>query len=215
VFGQWLQYHKDPTYKIWQINVYPTATNAVQVVTTLAYAWSSDSIFRGARWPPMIIGGCVNVMVYVSLAIWNIPDGWRWACYIMIGFGGGLSGLWFAWCHEICGDDNEERAFVGAAMNEIAYVCQAWLPLIIWQQVDAPEYRKGFISVACISVLLMATAMTTRTLHNREIKWYATLSATQERTTLTSCRKQDNAGYLEDSSSQSEAEAVEVNISKA
>lgn len=119
----------------------------------------------------MIIGGCVNVMVYVSLAIWNIPDGWRWACYIMIGFGGGLSGLWFAWCHEICGDDNEERAFVGAAMNEIAYVCQAWLPLIIWQQVDAPEYRKGFISVACISVLLMATAMTTRTLHNREIKW--------------------------------------------
>ena len=69
-------------------------------------------------------------------------------------------------------DDNEERAFVGGAMNEMAYVFQAWLPLLIWQQVDAPQYKKGFISMICISVTLMATAMTTRYLHNREIKQY-------------------------------------------
>ena len=87
-----------------------------------------------------------------------------------MGFGGGLSGLCYAWCHEICADDNEERALVAGAMNEMAYVCQAWLPLIVWQQVDAPRYHKGFITVSCISALLMITALTTRYLHKKEIE---------------------------------------------
>lgn len=117
----------------------------------------------------MLIGGSVNVISYVSLAFWNVNEIWHWICYYLIGFGGGLSGLWFAWCHEICASDNEERALVAATMNEMAYVFQAWLPLIIWQQTSAPEYRTGYISVACISVVLMITAMLTRQLHNREI----------------------------------------------
>jgi MFS transporter, ACS family, pantothenate transporter len=112
----------------------------------------------------------MNIICYVSLAVWDIFTGWRWACYILMGAGYGLSGLIFAWSHEICADDNEDRAFVSATMNEMAYVCQAWLPLIVWQQVDAPEYQKGYITVTCISVLLIITALVCRTLHNREMR---------------------------------------------
>jgi MFS transporter, ACS family, pantothenate transporter len=75
-----------------------------------------------------------------------------------------------AWAHEICADDNEERAIVIATMNEMAYVLQAWLPLIVWQQVDAPQYQKGFITVACLSLLLIITAFVIRVLHHREIR---------------------------------------------
>ena len=170
VFAQYLYYHRDPSYQTWQINVYPTTTNAVQVVTTLIYAWTSDTIFRGARWPAMLIGGTMNIITSASLAYWNIADGWKWACYVLMGFGGGLSGLIYAWCHEICADDNEERALVSATMNEMAYVCQAWLPLIVWQQVDAPQYHKGFITVSCISAVLMITALGTRHLYQKEIR---------------------------------------------
>lgn len=112
----------------------------------------------------------VNIMCYVSLAAWNISTGWRWACYIIMGTGFGLSGLCFAWAHEICADDNEERALVVGTMNEMAYVCQAWLPLIVWQQVDAPQYQKGFITATFLSALMIATAFLTRTLHQRQNK---------------------------------------------
>lgn len=112
----------------------------------------------------------MNIITSVSLAIWNIPDGWKWTCYVLMGFGGGLSGLCFAWCHEICADDNEERALVAATMNEMAYVFQAWLPLVVWQQVEAPEYRKGFITVSCISTVLIITALLLRSLHQRQIR---------------------------------------------
>lgn len=55
--AQYLKDSKSPKYSLSQINTYPTGTNAVQVVTTLAYAWTSDSILNGRRWPPIIFGG--------------------------------------------------------------------------------------------------------------------------------------------------------------
>jgi ACS family pantothenate transporter-like MFS transporter len=53
-------------------------------------------------------------------------------------------------------------------MNEMAYVLQAWLPLIVWQQVDAPQYQKGFITVSVLSLLLIFTAFTVKFLHKRQ-----------------------------------------------
>lgn len=110
----------------------------------------------------------VNITCYASLANCCIPTGWRWACYILAGSGYGLSGLIMAWAHEICTADNEERAIVIATMNEMAYVFQAWLPLIVWQQVDAPQYHTGFITVTCLSVVMILTGFVTRYLHQRE-----------------------------------------------
>ena len=78
-----------------------------------------------------------------------------------------------SWAHEICAEDNEERAIVIASMNEMAYVLQAWLPLIVWQQVDAPQYQKGFITVSVLSVLLIVAAFVTRYLFKRQILRYS------------------------------------------
>ncbi|MCJ1419397.1 hypothetical protein MMC32_005752 [Xylographa parallela] len=171
VFAQYLKDSKYPVYTVAQINVYPTCTGAVQIITTLAYAWLSDSLLKGERWPPIVFGACMNIVCYVSLAIWDIPEGWRWTCYILAGSGYGLSGLCMAWAHEICANDNEERAIVIASMNEMAYVLQAWLPLIVWQQMDAPQYQKGFITVSVLSLLLIITAFVLKVLHRRQNSW--------------------------------------------
>ncbi|KAJ5195711.1 hypothetical protein N7449_006190 [Penicillium cf. viridicatum] len=168
IFQQFLKHSKDPVYSISQINSLPTTTPAVQVVTTLAYAWISDTILNGSRWPPVIFGACVNIISYVSLAVWDIPIGWKWTCYIISGAGYGLSGLLMAWAHEICSEDNEERSLVIGSMNEMAYVFQAWLPLVVWQQVDGPEYQKGFITVTVLSVILIISTFVVRFLHKRE-----------------------------------------------
>ncbi|MCJ1401789.1 hypothetical protein MMC11_005006 [Xylographa trunciseda] len=168
VFAQYLKDSKSPVYTVAQINVYPTSTYAVQIVTTISYAWLSDSVLKGQRWPPIVFGACMNIVCYMSLAIWNISEGWRWACYILAGCGYGLSGLCMAWAHEICADDNEERAIVIASMNEMAYVLQAWLPLIVWQQIDAPQYQKGFIAVSVLSLLLIITAFVLKVLHRQQ-----------------------------------------------
>ncbi|KAJ4856852.1 major facilitator superfamily domain-containing protein [Trichoderma breve] len=131
---------KKEGYSVTQINTYPTITTAITVVTTLIYA----------------------------LTVWNIPIGWKWACFFLAGFGGGISGLTFAWAHEICTDDNEERALVTGTMNEMAYVVQAWLPLLIWQQVEAPEYPKGYPTSIGIAVGMIIMAFWIKYAHGRE-----------------------------------------------
>ena len=75
-----------------------------------------------------------------------------------------------SWAHEICADDNEERAIVVASMNEMAYVLQAWLPLLVWQQIDAPQYRKGFITITFLSAALIGTGFVTKVLHRAQIQ---------------------------------------------
>ncbi|KAI0166727.1 MFS general substrate transporter [Hypoxylon sp. FL1284] len=164
-FALWL---KQEAYSVAAVNSYPTIASAVAVVFTYVYAWTSDSVFRGARWPPMVFSGVVNIVTNTSLAVWDIPVGWKWFCYIFGMIGGGISGLTFAWAHEICSDDNEERALVVGTMNEMAYVVQAWLPLIVWQQVDGPRYQKGFITMVFIAAGLIVTSLTIRVLHHRE-----------------------------------------------
>jgi ACS family pantothenate transporter-like MFS transporter len=59
-------------------------------------------------------------------------------------------------------------------MNEMAYVVQAWLPLVIWQQVDAPRYHKGFITASCTSALLILSTFLVRHLWKRELLGYVT-----------------------------------------
>jgi ACS family pantothenate transporter-like MFS transporter len=72
------------------------------------------------------------------------------------------------WAHDICNDDKEVHAIVVASMNDMAYVLQAWLPLIVWQQVDAPQYHKGFITVSVLSFLLIVTAFVVNFLFKKE-----------------------------------------------
>ncbi|KAK8051104.1 hypothetical protein PG993_002489 [Apiospora rasikravindrae] len=165
-FQLWL---KAEGYDVAAVNAYPTAASAVTVVFTLLYAWTSDAVFRGARWPAIAFAGAALAVLNASLAAWDIPLGWKWACYVLGMMGGGVSGLAYAWAHEICSDDNEERALVVAAMNEMAFVVQAWLPLLVWPQVEAPRYRKGFITTVFLNAGQVGMAFLIRFLHHREI----------------------------------------------
>ncbi|KAI5458315.1 major facilitator superfamily domain-containing protein [Mariannaea sp. PMI_226] len=159
---------KEQGYSIKEINIYPTIVEAIGIVTTLIYAWTSDGMFRGARWPAIVLSGVIKIIAYVGLTIWDIPDAFKWTCFLLCGFGGGISGLTFAWAHEICSDDNEERALVTATMNEAAYMVQAWLPLVIWKQVEAPRYPKGYPTMVVIAIALIGNAILIRYWHRKE-----------------------------------------------
>ncbi|PMD37533.1 MFS general substrate transporter [Hyaloscypha variabilis F] len=159
---------KKPRYNLIQINNYPSFTFAVAVVAAVAYAWISDSVLGGRRWPLMIFAGVFQVILFISLAVWNIAEGWRWACYILYGQALGLSGIINSWANEVCSNDNEERAVVLASMNMMNNVLAAWLPLLVWNQVDAPKYHKGFITATCTSIVFVIASVAVAILQKRE-----------------------------------------------
>jgi ACS family pantothenate transporter-like MFS transporter len=60
IFPQYLKdarVGKNPKYNLTQINNYPSFTFAVAVIAAVIYAWISDSVLGGRRWPMMLFGG--------------------------------------------------------------------------------------------------------------------------------------------------------------
>ncbi|KFZ24076.1 hypothetical protein V502_01452 [Pseudogymnoascus sp. VKM F-4520 (FW-2644)] len=155
-------------YSVGLINVYGTLPFAVQAGVELIYAWSSDTILKGRRWPPIIFGSVVSIIAAGSLAVWDISSGWKWACFLFGGVGGAAGGLFFAWANEITSADNEERAIVIGTMNQFGNTVSAWLPLIVFQQVESPRYYKGWVTLTVINSSLIISTLVTWQLQKRE-----------------------------------------------
>ncbi|THH21258.1 hypothetical protein EW146_g270 [Bondarzewia mesenterica] len=176
-------------FTIAQINTYPLGIQAVQIVTSppfyffnnlclsteihvslkaLVYAWWSDAV--GARWPPMVFAGTWSMITYIVLAATPLYTHItrRWVFYYFTVCAGGLSGLILAWANELTGNDNEKRSFVIASCNMWAYVVQAWLPIIIFPQVEQPRVFNGNVATACINFSMMCAAMGTLYLQRRD-----------------------------------------------
>lgn len=78
-----------------------------------------------------------------------------------------------SWTNELCSGDTEERALVLAVVNDFLPLMNIWLPLIIWQQVDAPRYHTGFITASCLIVVGFFLVLGVLYLTRRDEKRYA------------------------------------------
>ncbi|KZT67908.1 MFS general substrate transporter [Daedalea quercina L-15889] len=155
-------------YTIAQINTYPLPIYAVQIVTTLTWAWWSDAL--RARWPPMVVAGLWNMAVCIALAATPVYSHitQRWVLYYMTPVTIGLSGLILSWANELTGHDSEKRAFVVASCNTFAYVVQTWFPIVLFPQVEQPRVFKGNIATAVVNFAMICTAFTVLALSRRD-----------------------------------------------
>ncbi|KIY62657.1 MFS general substrate transporter [Cylindrobasidium torrendii FP15055 ss-10] len=170
----WLKSFLNPDgtqkYTVGQINTYPLGINAIAVVLTLIYAWTSDAL--GSRCVVIVFAGLGNMSVAIALAATPVYEHItrRWALYYLTSFMGGISGIIMAWANELNGHDSEKRAFVVASCNMFAYVFQAWLPIVIFPQVEQPRVLKGNIVTAGISAGMIFFAITTLVLQKRDAR---------------------------------------------
>lgn len=167
----WLQSFNTPghqKYSVGQINTYPLGIQAIQVVSTLVWAWWSDAM--QLRWPPIIVAGLWHMVVCIVLAATPLYTHItrRWVFYYFTNIQGGLSGLILAWANELTGSDSEKRSFVVASCNTFAYVFQAWLPIVIFPQVEQPRVLKGNIATACIDFGLICVCLAVLFMQNRD-----------------------------------------------
>jgi ACS family pantothenate transporter-like MFS transporter len=57
------------------------------------------------------------------------------------------------WATTLMANDAEERAIVTASMNAIGQAITAWSQLLEFPAVQAPNFHKGFVVIACLSGL--------------------------------------------------------------
>ncbi|KAG4436104.1 hypothetical protein IFR05_008424 [Cadophora sp. M221] len=126
-FVFWLKAHnkkgKPPVYTIAQINEYPTIGNAFIAVYSLLTVWISDGPLKGRRWPTIIFGNLVAIVIFTLLVVTPVfgPFSHRAPLYIMSSIGGSAVPLTMAWMTELISDNAEQRAFTAAAMNTLQF----------------------------------------------------------------------------------------------
>jgi len=93
----------------------------------------------------------------------------------------------------------------------MAYVLQAWLPLIVWQQVEAPRYHKGYVTMIFLSATLIATPLVIRVLHKkqklRRTRWIS--HNTDRPSVIANESRERAAGYASDTNGTASEQVVE------
>ncbi|KAL1870871.1 hypothetical protein Daus18300_004960 [Diaporthe australafricana] len=71
-------------YSVPEINTYPTVINAITIVTTLCYGWTSDLL--QVRAPIVYFSLMVCFFAAMNLAVWDgVPFGLKWASFYLTG----------------------------------------------------------------------------------------------------------------------------------
>lgn len=167
--GAWSQ----PTFQTWIkqslklgpeiYNTYPSAVTGIGMGLTILFAYVNN--YLGGRNNFVFVSlFFILVMVgCVSLSIWDISRGWHWVSYFIIG----APTSWgqpmiFSWLNRLLFEDDMKRNFLVVSTNVLAYVTNAWVPILVWDTRDQPEYHIGFSYTAGLCGLgLVLTSIAT------------------------------------------------------
>ncbi|KAL7422611.1 hypothetical protein Q5752_003259 [Cryptotrichosporon argae] len=169
----WLKDSTDPTYTVEQINYYPCGIWATQIVSALSFAFISDRFLGGRRWPPLILVAlwhCMDCAVLAGLPVYQANRATRWVLYYLSGVVNCTPGLLYAWCSEILGHSSEKRGIVMGTFNAVSFAFNAWLPLLLFKQVEQPKVYKGNIAASVASAIQVVGLLSILYLSTRDAK---------------------------------------------
>lgn len=128
-------------YTIQQINLIPTAGNAIQFISMFIFASISD--YTGNRVIPVAICAAIGFISCLLLSIWNIPFGLLIFAFLL-GHGAVSQTILMGWFAEIFYDEPNLKALNIALGNTFVYSFNAFLPLAIYKTKDSPHFPVGY-----------------------------------------------------------------------
>lgn len=135
-------------------NNYPTIISGVGIAFAVAAAYIND-LTKGRLNPFFLIVMFLFVILgNALLSAWDISRGAHWFAYFAISIPLSCGQpMIFSWVNGMLAHDDMKRNFVVVCTNTLAYVTGAWVPMLTFNQDDAPKFQKGFTYTACLSAL--------------------------------------------------------------
>ncbi|WWC90247.1 uncharacterized protein L201_005180 [Kwoniella dendrophila CBS 6074] len=145
------------TFTVDQINLLPLPQTAAFIVVALSWAWLSDGVFRGRRWPFVYIGAIYSLIIAAIMRTFPLYKNIHttFAMYYISQIGQGAGPLILTMINEVCSDDSEKRALLVAAGNDLAYVVQTIAPNFVWKTTAFPAAKKGWTWSLGLNALLI------------------------------------------------------------
>ncbi|CAH0027228.1 unnamed protein product [Clonostachys rhizophaga] len=165
---------KPNSYSGAEINNYTTGIGGVIVVLMLIFAWLSDSVLRGRRWPLLVVGGIITSAVCFTLAatpVFPQNKAFRWFLYYNTNWAFAANSMYWSWAQDTRSGDPATRAFGAAGLNVVSYVTIAVVPLFAFQTVDQPGVVGGNFGAGAFGIVYAGTALLLAYIqYRREVK---------------------------------------------
>ncbi|ESK98227.1 pantothenate transporter liz1 [Moniliophthora roreri MCA 2997] len=163
-FGIWM---KAAGYSVVDRNVIPSCQNLISAFCIFLWGFGSD--LTGSRF----------AFVFGPLAYGLIPNGilafWPGSRELkLFAFMTGgvqlMTAVFYSWANELLADDNDLRALTISSMNGFQYSVSAWLPIIIFPQTMAPDFRRGFPATFAFVIAGLITIVIIKLLVDRDAR---------------------------------------------
>ncbi|KAI9039353.1 putative pantothenate transporter [Aspergillus affinis] len=161
---------KPEIYSVSRVNTLPTIATAVSIVAALIAGTVADKTRN--IWLLCIVVSLPVMLGLILLVVWDVGEAGRLAGFILTGAEGAMSPLTMSWATLTMANDAEERAIVTASMNAIGQAMSAWTQLLQYPAVEAPNFRRGFISnlATTVAQLGVVAVIAVLTRHDRRHK---------------------------------------------
>ncbi|KAK9460866.1 major facilitator superfamily domain-containing protein [Lipomyces oligophaga] len=139
-FNLWLS--ATGRYSVEQVNILPTAGNAISIVITYTFSLLSD--FTGRRGSLAFLVTLIPFFTNICLAVWDISFNFKLAVNLINYASWSSQPIIISWAAESFQDDAETRGLVVGLGNTMSYIMSAWLPLLLFPTPEAPVYKYGY-----------------------------------------------------------------------
>ncbi|RTE84233.1 hypothetical protein BHE90_001316 [Fusarium euwallaceae] len=130
-------------YTVEQVNVIPTGGFAIQVVTTLFYAWLADGIRR--REPSIYIASTISLVGCIILSIYPEHNHAAMMAGWFLAYGeAGASALIMTMINELLSFSTEQRLVVIGIVETFGFTMNAWVILLTYNSGEAPKFKIGY-----------------------------------------------------------------------
>lgn len=131
---------------------YPSIQNAVGIVAQFILAGLADTF---SPYLLLTIVQCLFIISYSSLTAWNIPDGWRWVCFMIIGLDTTNQTLISGQINRSLRRDADERAFVIGFSDALSQAMNIWTNIVFFPTSQAPKFHRGYIASLAGTIIML------------------------------------------------------------
>ncbi|KAH9859603.1 hypothetical protein IAQ61_011384 [Plenodomus lingam] len=154
-------------YTIPQINEIPTGAQGVSVVAALL-ATSLCMVYP--LWSIFSIVQTIYIIANISLLVWNLPKGYHFACYYLLGVSAAITPILMPFVNMALRDDAEARAVTVGAMLTAGWAVYSFYPITVFPIVEGPRWTKGYAVNICFIVGCWVTFLVMQYMYKRSEK---------------------------------------------
>ncbi|KAH7031493.1 vitamin H transporter [Microdochium trichocladiopsis] len=133
---------KHGTYSVQQINTLPTGAQAVSVVSTIL---ATGLCMIYPTWAIFQIVIAIVAFANICMMVWFIPNALKFVCFYLFGTTACVTPILVPTVNVWLKDSAEARAFFNGSMITLGFAINSFYPLLVFPQVEAPQWKKGYI----------------------------------------------------------------------